>query len=73
MLLLLCPFGEQSRILPSPISRQHSLVEEPSRGIRGNYPFGDGWNNRCISSGILCWRSISKAYNGSSLGGLAFT
>lgn len=21
------------------------LVEEPSRGIRGNYPFGDGWNN----------------------------
>ncbi|KAF2546184.1 hypothetical protein F2Q70_00022305 [Brassica cretica] len=42
------------------------LVEEPSRGIRGNYPFGDGWNNRCISSDILCWRSSSEAYNGSS-------
>ncbi|KAF2605788.1 hypothetical protein F2Q68_00044286 [Brassica cretica] len=22
------------------------FVEESSRGIRGNYPFGDGWNNR---------------------------
>ncbi|KAF3576698.1 hypothetical protein DY000_02030941 [Brassica cretica] len=22
------------------------LVEEPSRGIRGNYPFGDGWDSR---------------------------
>ncbi|KAF3579377.1 hypothetical protein DY000_02031143 [Brassica cretica] len=21
------------------------LVEEPSRGVRGNYPFGDGWNS----------------------------
>ncbi|KAL0749422.1 hypothetical protein Bca101_031425 [Brassica carinata] len=24
------------------------LVKEPSRGIRGNNPFGDGWNNRYI-------------------------
>ena len=24
------------------------LVEEPSRGIRGNYPFGDGWNSRYV-------------------------
>ncbi|KAF3568010.1 hypothetical protein DY000_02015689 [Brassica cretica] len=22
------------------------LVEEPSRGVRGNHPFGDGWNSR---------------------------
>ena len=24
------------------------LVEEPSRGVRGNYPFGDGWNSRYV-------------------------
>ena len=24
------------------------LVEELSRGIRGNYPIGDGWNNRYV-------------------------
>ena len=24
------------------------LAEEPSRGIRGNYPFGDGWNRRYV-------------------------
>ncbi|KAF3544353.1 hypothetical protein DY000_02007716 [Brassica cretica] len=24
------------------------LVEEPSWGIRGNYPFGDGWNNQYV-------------------------
>ncbi|KAF2614979.1 hypothetical protein F2Q70_00011466 [Brassica cretica] len=63
------------------------LVEEPSRGIRGNYPFRDGWSNRYVfvkiqepvghptswrtvsrrvSSGFLCWRSGSEAYNGSS-------
>ncbi|CAG7888815.1 unnamed protein product, partial [Brassica rapa] len=24
------------------------LVEEPSKGIRGNYPFRDGWNNRYV-------------------------
>ena len=24
------------------------LVEEPSRGVRGNHPFGDGWNSRCV-------------------------
>ncbi|KAF3556688.1 hypothetical protein F2Q69_00012840 [Brassica cretica] len=42
------------------------LVEEPSRGILGNYPFGDGWNSRCITPGFLCWRSSREAYNGSS-------
>ncbi|KAL0771606.1 hypothetical protein Bca101_036757 [Brassica carinata] len=42
------------------------LVEEPSRGILGNYPFGDGWNSRCIPHGFLCWRSSREAYNGSS-------
>ncbi|KAF3561675.1 hypothetical protein DY000_02014427 [Brassica cretica] len=24
------------------------LVEEPSRGVRGNNPFGDGWNSRYV-------------------------
>uniref|UniRef100_A0A0D3D4Q0 Uncharacterized protein n=1 Tax=Brassica oleracea var. oleracea TaxID=109376 RepID=A0A0D3D4Q0_BRAOL len=24
------------------------LVEEPSRGVRGNYPYGDGWNSRYV-------------------------
>uniref|UniRef100_A0A0D2ZQR4 Uncharacterized protein n=1 Tax=Brassica oleracea var. oleracea TaxID=109376 RepID=A0A0D2ZQR4_BRAOL len=24
------------------------LVEEPSRGVRGNHPFGDGWNSRYL-------------------------
>ncbi|KAF3531420.1 hypothetical protein DY000_02039529 [Brassica cretica] len=24
------------------------LVEEPSRGVRGNHPFGDGWNSRYV-------------------------
>ncbi|KAG2247486.1 hypothetical protein Bca52824_087114 [Brassica carinata] len=24
------------------------LVEEPSRGVRGNHPFGDGWNRRYV-------------------------
>uniref|UniRef100_A0A0D3BUR0 Uncharacterized protein n=1 Tax=Brassica oleracea var. oleracea TaxID=109376 RepID=A0A0D3BUR0_BRAOL len=42
------------------------LAEEPSRGIRGNYPFGDGWNRRCVPPGFLCRRSSSEAYNGSS-------
>ncbi|KAF3575976.1 hypothetical protein DY000_02030935 [Brassica cretica] len=42
------------------------LAEETSRGIRGNYPFGDGWNRRCVPPGFLCCRSSSEAYNGSS-------
>ncbi|KAL0655659.1 hypothetical protein Bca4012_076243 [Brassica carinata] len=29
------------------------LVEEPSRGVRGNHPFGDGWNSRCVFVKIL--------------------
>ncbi|KAF2605885.1 hypothetical protein F2Q68_00043875 [Brassica cretica] len=24
------------------------LVKEPSRGVRGNHPFGDGWNSRYV-------------------------
>ncbi|KAF3566680.1 hypothetical protein DY000_02015180 [Brassica cretica] len=24
------------------------LVEEPSRDVRGNHPFGDGWNSRYV-------------------------
>ena len=24
------------------------LVEEPSRGVRGNHPFGDSWNSRYV-------------------------
>ncbi|KAF3568332.1 hypothetical protein DY000_02015609 [Brassica cretica] len=57
------------------------LVEEPSRGVRGNHPFGDGWNSRyvlvkiqepvgyatCVSPGFLCWRSSGETYNGNSL------
>ncbi|KAF3498974.1 hypothetical protein DY000_02052562 [Brassica cretica] len=42
------------------------LVEEPSRGVRGNHPFGDGWNSRCVSPGFLRWRSSGEAYNGNS-------
>ncbi|KAG2266219.1 hypothetical protein Bca52824_073298 [Brassica carinata] len=47
------------------------LVEEPSRGVRGNYPYGDGWNSRyvflkCVPPGFLCWRGTSEAFNGSS-------
>ncbi|KAF2551150.1 hypothetical protein F2Q68_00034274 [Brassica cretica] len=40
------------------------LVEEPSRGaIRLSYILA---YHRCISSGFLCWRSNSEAYNRSS-------
>ncbi|KAF3560957.1 hypothetical protein DY000_02015629 [Brassica cretica] len=28
------------------------LVEEPSRGVRGNHPFGDGWNSRYVFAKI---------------------
>ncbi|KAG5397487.1 hypothetical protein IGI04_019301 [Brassica rapa subsp. trilocularis] len=58
-------------------------VKEPSRGFRGNYPFGTGiaalsfvWEPdlmfsfcfvRCVPPGFLCWRSSSEAYNRSSL------
>ncbi|KAG2282920.1 hypothetical protein Bca52824_054140 [Brassica carinata] len=38
------------------------LVEEPSRGTQGNYPFGDIWTSRyvCVSSGILSWGSSGE-------------
>ena len=43
------------------------LVEEPSRGIRGNYPFGDGWNSRYVFVKIqepvgypTSWRTVGK-------------
>uniref|UniRef100_A0A0D3BUN3 Uncharacterized protein n=1 Tax=Brassica oleracea var. oleracea TaxID=109376 RepID=A0A0D3BUN3_BRAOL len=29
------------------------LVEEPSRGVRGNHPFGDGWNSRYLYPNVL--------------------
>ncbi|KAG2288678.1 hypothetical protein Bca52824_048282 [Brassica carinata] len=29
------------------------LVEEPSRGILGNYPFGDGWNSRYVFPDLM--------------------
>uniref|UniRef100_A0A0D3DLG7 Uncharacterized protein n=1 Tax=Brassica oleracea var. oleracea TaxID=109376 RepID=A0A0D3DLG7_BRAOL len=41
------------------------LVEEPSRGIRGNYPFGDDWNSRYVFAKIqepvgypTSWRTV---------------
>ncbi|KAF3591481.1 hypothetical protein DY000_02021727 [Brassica cretica] len=43
------------------------LVEEPSRGTRGNYPFGDNWTSRRVSSGILSWGSSGEKYVGYSL------
>ncbi|KAL0759042.1 hypothetical protein Bca101_075192 [Brassica carinata] len=30
------------------VFRRGTQVEEPSRGIRGNYPFGDGWSNQYV-------------------------
>ncbi|KAG5392731.1 hypothetical protein IGI04_022694 [Brassica rapa subsp. trilocularis] len=36
------------------------LVEEPSRGTRGNYPFGDNWTSRCVLSGIHSWGSSGE-------------
>ena len=43
------------------------LVEEPSRGVRGNYPFGDGWNSRYVFVKIqepvgypTSWRTVGK-------------
>ena len=43
------------------------LVEEPSRGVRGNHPFGDGWNNRYVFVKIYepvgyptSWRTVGK-------------
>nr|VDD54717.1 unnamed protein product [Brassica oleracea] len=42
------------------------LVEEPSRGVRGNNPFGDGWNGRYVFVKIqepvgypTSWRAIN--------------
>ncbi|KAF3535072.1 hypothetical protein F2Q69_00022637 [Brassica cretica] len=41
------------------------LVEEPSRGVRGNHPFGDGRNSRYVFVKIqepvgypMCWRTV---------------
>ncbi|KAF3522815.1 hypothetical protein F2Q69_00048817 [Brassica cretica] len=41
------------------------LVEEPSRGVRGNHPFGDGWNSRYVFGKIqepvgypTSWRTV---------------
>ncbi|KAL0749537.1 hypothetical protein Bca101_031540 [Brassica carinata] len=42
-------------------------VGEPSRGVRGNYPFGDGWNSRYVFVKIqepvgypTSWRTVDK-------------
>ncbi|KAG2246123.1 hypothetical protein Bca52824_085751 [Brassica carinata] len=44
------------------------LVEEPSRGTRGNYPFGNNWNSRYafmkIHEPVLYptfWRTVGKS------------
>ncbi|KAL0816577.1 hypothetical protein Bca101_073021 [Brassica carinata] len=41
------------------------LVEEPLRGVRGNHPFGDGWNSRYVFVKIqepvgypMSWRTV---------------
>ena len=43
------------------------LVEEPSRGTRGNYPFGNNWNSRYAFMKIqepffypTLWRTVGK-------------
>ncbi|KAF3598669.1 hypothetical protein F2Q69_00035096 [Brassica cretica] len=43
------------------------LVEGPSRGIRGSYPFGDGWNSRYVFVKVqeplgypMSWRTVGK-------------
>ncbi|KAF3511893.1 hypothetical protein F2Q69_00006976 [Brassica cretica] len=43
------------------------LVEEPSRGVRGNHPFRDGWNSRYVFVKIqepvgypTSWRTVGK-------------
>ncbi|KAF2586057.1 hypothetical protein F2Q70_00036162 [Brassica cretica] len=45
------------------------LVEEPSRGVRGNYPFRDGWNSRYVFVKIqepvgypTSWRTVGKCF-----------
>ena len=43
------------------------MVEEPSRGVRGNHPFRDGWNSRYVFVKIqelvgyhTSWRTVGK-------------
>ena len=45
------------------------LVEEPSRGVRGNYPFRDGWSNRYVFVKIqepvgypTSWRTVGRFF-----------
>ena len=45
------------------------LVEEPSRGVRGSHPFGDGWNSRYVFVKIqepvgypTSWRTVGKFF-----------
>ncbi|KAF2561174.1 hypothetical protein F2Q70_00016940 [Brassica cretica] len=45
------------------------LVEEPSRGVRGNHPFGGGWNSRCVYVKIqepvgypTSWRTVHVSH-----------
>ena len=44
------------------------LVEEPSRGTRGNYPFGDNWTSRYMFMKIqeafhypTFWRTVGES------------
>ncbi|KAF2547615.1 hypothetical protein F2Q70_00021539 [Brassica cretica] len=45
------------------------LVKEPLRGVRGNHPFGDGWNSRYVVVKIqepvgypTCWRTVDVSH-----------
>ncbi|KAF3537716.1 hypothetical protein F2Q69_00022605 [Brassica cretica] len=68
ILVLLFPCGEQSRVLASPIPRWHSFSRGTFKGIRGNYPFGDGWSNQYVFVKIkkpvgypTSWRTVGEA------------
>ncbi|KAF2587822.1 hypothetical protein F2Q70_00039491 [Brassica cretica] len=52
------------------------LVEEPLRGVRGNHPFGDGWNSRYVFVKIqepvgypMSWRTVDVSHPISFAGG----
>ncbi|KAF3609455.1 hypothetical protein DY000_02050160 [Brassica cretica] len=52
------------------------LVEEPLRGVRGNHPFGDGWNSRYVFVKIqepvgypMSWHTVDVSHPISFAGG----
>ncbi|KAL0854052.1 LOW QUALITY PROTEIN: hypothetical protein Bca101_059204 [Brassica carinata] len=62
------PFDEQERVLRYLVPDGESLVNEPLRGIRGGFPFGDLWNRRYVFMKVngtpgylLFWRSVEVA------------